>query len=88
MNLAAASFTFHYVSILIALYQLTPKCGTDFTFHYVAILIEKISMCQCAGPIYIPLYFYFNDRVHLRYISTSFIYIPSCFYFNLDTREF
>ena len=39
MNLAAASFTFHYVSILIALYQLTPKCGTDFTFHYVAILI-------------------------------------------------
>ena len=39
MNLAAASFTFHYVSILIALYQLTPKCGTDFTFHYVSILI-------------------------------------------------
>lgn len=39
MNLAAASFTFHYVSILITLYQLTPKCGTDFTFHYVAILI-------------------------------------------------
>lgn len=36
MNLAAASFTFHYVSILIALYQLTPKCGTDFTFHYVS----------------------------------------------------
>ena len=41
MNLVAASFTFHYVSILIALYQLTPKCGTDFTFHYVAILTES-----------------------------------------------
>lgn len=40
MNLAAASFTFHYVSILIALYQLTPKCGTDFTFHYVSIPIN------------------------------------------------
>ena len=40
-----------------------------FTFHYVSILIEKISMCQCAGPIYIPLYFYFNDRLMIAYIS-------------------
>ena len=38
-TIQAIVFTFHYVSILIALYQLTPKCGTDFTFHYVAILI-------------------------------------------------
>ena len=77
-------FTFHYGSILMPYSSSQYLPIQLFTFHYGSILILWDRYINIPSVyIYIPLWFYSNQKRSLSIQPTTYIYIPLWFYSNV-----
>ena len=76
-------FTFQYGSTLMDSPRMFLDVSVSFTFQYGSTLID--SSCDNRNrdsPLYIPIWFYFNDTGAAKCGPGSYLYIPIWFYFN------
>ena len=74
-------FTFHYASTLSDTLSWVWWLFSQFTFHYASTLSYCRYESDGRSGIYIPLCFYFIQRLNIEQPADCLIYIPLCFYF-------
>ena len=77
----ACSFTFQYVSIISIASKRFTEVHDEFTFQYVSIISLIVPAGNSFTAIYIPICFYYFEKLVTGKIYKSGIYIPICFYY-------
>ena len=81
LRTGSIKFTFQYVSIISIASKRFTEVHDEFTFQYVSIISLIVPAGNSFTAIYIPICFYYFEKLVTGKIYKSGIYIPICFYY-------